>query len=178
MPQRAVGTVSLPWPCRGSLPGGQRSSSARPVSSGNASAAPHASPNATANTTNANAVPPTLSSSGTLSGARIEAIRPNAAALPDPVPRSGVGYSSGVTAYRAPQAPRLNAESVIPAAMIIPTESAWPNQIAATADPARNVASVGRRPHFSIRNAAAARSEEHTSELQSRGHLVCRLLLE
>src|SRR5690625_1752351 len=27
-------------------------------------------------------------------------------------------------------------------------------------------------PHFSVR------SEEHTSELQSRGHLVCRLLLE
>src|SRR5690625_6258157 len=26
--------------------------------------------------------------------------------------------------------------------------------------------------------AAAKRSEEHTSELQSRGHLVCRLLLE
>src|SRR5439155_4077298 len=26
--------------------------------------------------------------------------------------------------------------------------------------------------------AAATRSEEHTSELQSRGHLVCRLLLE
>src|SRR5690625_5349299 len=31
----------------------------------------------------------------------------------------------------------------------------------------------GFRPHSS-RN----RSEEHTSELQSRGHLVCRLLLE
>src|SRR5690625_5888123 len=28
------------------------------------------------------------------------------------------------------------------------------------------------------RLADAARSEEHTSELQSRGHLVCRLLLE
>src|SRR5690625_5947670 len=27
-------------------------------------------------------------------------------------------------------------------------------------------------------HAGAARSEEHTSELQSRGHLVCRLLLE
>src|SRR5439155_14414007 len=27
-------------------------------------------------------------------------------------------------------------------------------------------------------NTRAARSEEHTSELQSRGHLVCRLLLE
>src|SRR5439155_27123326 len=31
-----------------------------------------------------------------------------------------------------------------------------------------------RCPHPSFR----ARSEEHTSELQSRGHLVCRLLLE
>src|SRR5437870_11504395 len=28
------------------------------------------------------------------------------------------------------------------------------------------------------RRAGAYRSEEHTSELQSRGHLVCRLLLE
>src|SRR5215510_15755473 len=28
------------------------------------------------------------------------------------------------------------------------------------------------------RNARPTRSEEHTSELQSRGHLVCRLLLE
>src|SRR5690625_6133956 len=28
------------------------------------------------------------------------------------------------------------------------------------------------------RPGGAARSEEHTSELQSRGHLVCRLLLE
>src|SRR5690625_1489495 len=29
-----------------------------------------------------------------------------------------------------------------------------------------------------IRRVRGARSEEHTSELQSRGHLVCRLLLE
>src|SRR5690625_6120739 len=35
----------------------------------------------------------------------------------------------------------------------------------------RNGASAGR-------SAALPRSEEHTSELQSRGHLVCRLLLE
>src|SRR5439155_22112794 len=28
------------------------------------------------------------------------------------------------------------------------------------------------------KNSASSRSEEHTSELQSRGHLVCRLLLE
>src|SRR5437660_9233820 len=32
-----------------------------------------------------------------------------------------------------------------------------------------------RRP---VRPEASHRSEEHTSELQSRGHLVCRLLLE
>src|SRR5439155_21459840 len=41
------------------------------------------------------------------------------------------------------------------------------------------------RPHCGSPDAAASRenatptrSEEHTSELQSRGHLVCRLLLE
>src|SRR5437870_12486138 len=33
-------------------------------------------------------------------------------------------------------------------------------------------------PAAAARRAAHARSEEHTSELQSRGHLVCRLLLE
>src|SRR5690625_6638930 len=36
-------------------------------------------------------------------------------------------------------------------------------------------------PHGAIRGrpgCGAGRSEEHTSELQSRGHLVCRLLLE
>src|SRR5690625_6044392 len=37
-------------------------------------------------------------------------------------------------------------------------------------------ASAGRSPLCSFRT--AARSEEHTSELQSRGHLVCRLLLD
>src|SRR3712207_7663315 len=39
------------------------------------------------------------------------------------------------------------------------------------ADPARRVAHVGREE-------ADGRSEEHTSELQSRQYLVCRLLLE
>src|SRR5690625_6305486 len=33
----------------------------------------------------------------------------------------------------------------------------------------------GRAPDLAVMH---ARSEEHTSELQSRGHLVCRLLLE
>src|SRR5439155_23533158 len=36
-----------------------------------------------------------------------------------------------------------------------------------------------RRFHpVDVRDRRARRSEEHTSELQSRGHLVCRLLLE
>src|SRR5690625_6344369 len=35
-----------------------------------------------------------------------------------------------------------------------------------------------RRAARGIATAMALRSEEHTSELQSRGHLVCRLLLE
>src|SRR5205809_3484084 len=38
--------------------------------------------------------------------------------------------------------------------------------------PSRHGALLGPRPH------AGRRSEEHTSELQSRLHLVCRLLLE
>src|SRR5438876_7581525 len=39
--------------------------------------------------------------------------------------------------------------------------------------------SLARRiPRFFVRGARAARSEEHTSELQSPVHLVCRLLLE
>src|SRR5207253_8512575 len=33
-------------------------------------------------------------------------------------------------------------------------------------------------PETDLPPAVAVRSEEHTSELQSRGHLVCRLLLE
>src|SRR2546422_4125659 len=40
---------------------------------------------------------------------------------------------------------------------------------------------VGQRPHPAARSdraLPAPRSEEHTSELQSRLHLVCRLLLE
>src|SRR3712207_8772793 len=42
------------------------------------------------------------------------------------------------------------------------------------------VAAVRRSPDTRVRSLAsmAARSEEHTSELQSRQYLVCRLLLE
>src|SRR3712207_9314533 len=44
---------------------------------------------------------------------------------------------------------------------------------------ARDDARVNRRrPRAEVARACASRSEEHTSELQSRQYLVCRLLLE
>src|SRR5690625_6936375 len=49
------------------------------------------------------------------------------------------------------------------------------------ADKAKLLTSLQRRAHGSRRITLThreTRSEEHTSELQSRGHLVCRLLLE
>src|SRR5437660_9558607 len=53
---------------------------------------------------------------------------------------------------------------------------------AAKHDPAGSVVLTGQNlEQARLANAVAAdkaRSEEHTSELQSRGHLVCRLLLE
>src|SRR3712207_9278044 len=36
----------------------------------------------------------------------------------------------------------------------------------------------GRRPTYEVEEYGHGRSEEHTSELQSRQYLVCRLLLE
>src|SRR5690625_6657364 len=41
-----------------------------------------------------------------------------------------------------------------------------------------NLAFVVTDPYFIYQDYTFERSEEHTSELQSRGHLVCRLLLE
>src|SRR2546429_1123477 len=45
--------------------------------------------------------------------------------------------------------------------------------------PSRRIRSSSRAtPSSSLKRLASRRSEEHTSELQSRLHLVCRLLLE
>src|SRR5687768_18149458 len=46
------------------------------------------------------------------------------------------------------------------------------------ADQARALGEDGVRPHRRFAARGWIRSEEHTSELQSRLHLVCRLLLE
>src|SRR5690606_40769897 len=45
-------------------------------------------------------------------------------------------------------------------------------------DPSRSVSRVRERQEAQRRAHTAERSEEHTSELQSRENLVCRLLLE
>src|SRR5690625_5441415 len=56
------------------------------------------------------------------------------------------------------------------------SRKAWNRPIALEPPPTQATAASGRRPIRS--RACSRRSEEHTSELQSRGHLVCRLLLE
>src|SRR5207253_5572895 len=47
-----------------------------------------------------------------------------------------------------------------------------------TTPPAVRKTAVFPPPPLSTQRLSFSRSEEHTSELQSRGHLVCRLLLE
>src|SRR5690625_6970444 len=53
--------------------------------------------------------------------------------------------------------------------------SSVPVVLAATYDPTNSLPSVNI--DYEAAAYEATRSEEHTSELQSRGHLVCRLLL-
>src|SRR3712207_6865228 len=56
--------------------------------------------------------------------------------------------------------------------------SAIPESIPAAPAPTGNPAWTRRSPASVISSPARRRSEEHTSELQSRQYLVCRLLLE
>src|SRR3989442_3539062 len=61
------------------------------------------------------------------------------------------------------------------------TEQAGTAQIGLEQDQARyapHQGEGGRRIGLDLAPAQSERSEEHTSELQSRPHLVCRLLLE
>src|SRR5690625_5589387 len=73
------------------------------------------------------------------------------------------------------QAPRMEsdrqpANPEIPAIRIIPP--------GLSAEPARIDRPMRKEPASAAASPLLLRSEEHTSELQSRGHLVCRLLLE
>src|SRR5258708_11066597 len=53
-----------------------------------------------------------------------------------------------------------------------------PSRLPATARQIRKTRCTGPRHTRALRAPSAPRSEEHTSELQSPDHLVCRLLLE
>src|SRR5690625_5558517 len=52
------------------------------------------------------------------------------------------------------------------------------DRLVGTFDVANNIPVSKHRPFGLACRSGRVRSEEHTSELQSRGHLVCRLLLE
>src|SRR5207253_8879255 len=60
-----------------------------------------------------------------------------------------------------------------------PRQSIFATSTALFMPPSHQISTTSRSPDAtSARCACVTRSEEHTSELQSRGHLVCRLLLE
>src|SRR5215813_14547298 len=66
-----------------------------------------------------------------------------------------------------------------PRSTLFPYTTLFRSHASSHRDPRRHpVRLAGRRGHGGLPAARARRSEEHTSELQSRPHLVCRLLLE
>src|SRR5690348_18019411 len=67
-----------------------------------------------------------------------------------------------------------------PRSTLFPYTTLFRSRAAARPAPAQTVAATppAARAAAAVREAASARSEEHTSELQSPVHLVCRHLLE
>src|SRR5436309_11987062 len=72
----------------------------------------------------------------------------------------------------------INNLSLHDALPIWPSPLKSPTATKAEPLPALNVRADWKVPTFSAGSGSAFRSEEHTSELQSRENLVCRLLLE
>src|SRR5439155_10227656 len=101
---------------------------------------------------------------------------------------SGAGAGVGLAATFVPQAVTAAARHSDKSARLIPLRNdAWadmfPRRYGACSSDGMGLWH-GARPVLVVdddaatRKAERSRSEEHTSELQSRGHLVCRLLLE
>src|SRR5207253_10329436 len=82
--------------------------------------------------------------------------------------RSMLTFSAGASGTDAD-----SGTAVQPAAVTAPTVQVQaPGALSATAS------AMPARVSAGLQQVSLVRSEEHTSELQSRGHLVCRLLLE
>src|SRR5690625_6219060 len=78
---------------------------------------------------------------------------------------------------------RRKKHSISTSVLVIGTGGSGLRAAIEVAEAGVDVLAVGKRPKEDAHTSLAAgginaRSEEHTSELQSRGHLVCRLLLE
>src|SRR5690625_5454248 len=97
-----------------------------------------------------------------------------------------LGLGTGIVALSAPAPAEAAVSPLLPRPAEVVTADALPtaqiNGVAWDQEVVGDVVYVGG--NFSHARPAGAspgtnqRSEEHTSELQSRGHLVCRLLLE
>src|SRR3712207_8738150 len=76
------------------------------------------------------------------------------------------------TLFRSPSSPRTRRTATSPPA----APARWPRHRRPAAD--RSSVPYMSRPALRVASLRLLRSEEHTSELQSRQYLVCRLLLE
>src|SRR5437870_10960973 len=96
----------------------------------------------------------------------------------EPVPAKKPGDPTAPATPGAPGAPSKAAAPHAPAAPAKPTgptPEPWNSALVATL---KRQYGSGIREASTYLGQNCMRSEEHTSELQSRGHLVCRLLLE
>src|SRR5256712_13717987 len=106
-------------------------------------------------------------------GGRQEVTAASTAAVPDPVKRMGTKFPPGANA-------RMSL-SRMPSIKSLNSDSRW--QMSGFSNACRTRSDTLTGPGFNkimtrAAGVAETRSEEHTSELQSRSDLVCRLLLE
>src|SRR5690554_7525924 len=92
-----------------------------------------------------------------------------------------VATSMGITPYVVPRLPMLAEAFMVRLAETAATArdtARTENRGEGTIDTLRSLVIVVFKPDTLRHRGPRVRSEEHTSELQSRPHLVCRLLLE
>src|SRR5690625_6946233 len=112
--------------------------------------------------------PPKLSSCGTICG------NPDISCI---APLTRIYWSLNASFHpKLPVTFLISADFVSPCDCISTTLPGATTKLSADPGAALVIAVISNISNFS--ESIASRSEEHTSELQSRGHLVCRLLLD